>query len=51
MARGATSAERPWRELAEAAQTTSDNTAANLLLRDLGGPAAFTAFCRAHGDW
>jgi beta-lactamase class A len=48
--RGASAAELTLAELAEAAQTTSDNTAANLLLRDLGGPAAFTAFCRAHGD-
>lgn len=36
--------------LAEAAQTTSDNTAANLLLRRLGGPAAFTERLRAAGD-
>jgi beta-lactamase class A len=36
--------------LAEAAQTTSDNTAANLLLRKLGGPAGFTALLRASGD-
>ena len=36
--------------LAEAAQTTSDNTAANLLLRRLGGPAAFTARLREAGD-
>lgn len=36
--------------LAEAAQTTSDGAAANLLLRELGGPAAFTAYCRARGD-
>jgi len=49
-ARGATVAELTVAELAEAAQTTSDNAAANVLLRDLGGPAAFTAFCRAHGD-
>ncbi|MCC7061962.1 MAG: class A beta-lactamase [Planctomycetes bacterium] len=49
-ARGAATAELSLAELAEAAQTTSDNGAANLLLRDLGGPAAFTAFCRAHGD-
>jgi len=38
------------RELAEAAQVTSDNTAANLLLRELGGPAAFTARLREIGD-
>lgn len=37
-------------EAARAAQTTSDNPAANLLLRKVGGPAAFTAFCRRHGD-
>lgn len=49
-ARGATQAELTLGELAEAAQTTSDNAAANLLLRDLGGPSAFTAFCRTHGD-
>lgn len=36
--------------LAEAAQTTSDNPAANLLLKLLGGPAAFTAILRATGD-
>ena len=36
--------------LAEAAQTTSDNTAANLLLRRLGGPARFTASVRQAGD-
>ncbi len=36
--------------LAEAAQTASDNTAANLLLTRLGGPAAFTAALRALGD-
>lgn len=36
--------------LAEAAQTTSDNLAANLLLRRLGGPAAFTAKLRELGD-
>ncbi len=37
-------------ELAEAAQKTSDNLAANLLLRQLGGPAAFNEFCREMGD-
>ncbi len=36
--------------LAEAAQTTSDNTAANLLLRRLGGPVRFTASVREAGD-
>lgn len=38
------------RELARATQTTSDNTAANVLLRELGGPAALTAFWRSIGD-
>jgi beta-lactamase class A len=38
-------------ELAEATQTTSDNAAANLLLRErFGGPAGFTAWLRAQGD-
>ena len=37
-------------ELAEAAQKTSDNTAANLLLRRFGGPAGFTARLRRLGD-
>ena len=37
-------------ELAEATQTTSDNAAANLLVRRLGGPAALTAAFRALGD-
>ena len=37
-------------ELAEAAQTTSDNLAANLLLHRLGGPAALTGFWRGLGD-
>ena len=36
--------------LAEAAQTTSDNTATNLLLARLGGPAAVTALWRDLGD-
>lgn len=36
--------------LAEAAQTTSDNVAANLLLQLLGGPAGFTSMLRAAGD-
>ncbi|MGW9134082.1 class A beta-lactamase [Streptomyces sp. NPDC055681] len=30
--------------------THSDNTAANLLLRELGGPGAVTSFCRSIGD-
>lgn len=36
--------------LAEAAVTTSDNTAANLLLAAIGGPAELTAFLRKSGD-
>ncbi len=36
--------------LAEAAQTTSDNVAANLLLKLIGGPAGFTAILRSAGD-
>ena len=36
--------------LAEAAQTTSDNAAGNLLLARLGGPAGFTAALRRLGD-
>ena len=38
------------RELARATQVTSDNAAANVLLRELGGPAALTAFWRSLGD-
>ncbi len=45
MASGAT-----LRELARATQTTSDNPAANILLRQLGGPAGLTAFWRSLGD-
>jgi len=37
-------------ELGEAAQTQSDNGAANILLRALGGPQALTAFFRSLGD-
>jgi beta-lactamase class A len=36
--------------LARAAITLSDNTAANLLLTQLGGPAELTQFCRSQGD-
>lgn len=50
VARGASYGEASLVELAEAVQTRSDNTAANLLLRDLGGFAAFRSFCRANGD-
>jgi beta-lactamase class A len=38
------------RDLARAAQITSDNTAANVLLRDFGGPAMLTQFWRSIGD-
>jgi beta-lactamase class A len=38
------------RELAQATQVTSDNPAANILLKALGGPAALTAFWRSIGD-
>lgn len=37
-------------ECAAAAVRVSDNTAANLLLRELGGPAALTRFFRRLGD-
>ena len=37
-------------DLCEAAVTLSDNTAANLILKSLGGPRAFTAFARSLGD-
>ncbi|GAA2506460.1 class A beta-lactamase [Streptomyces gobitricini] len=37
-------------ELCDAAIRYSDNTAANLLLRELGGPGAVTRFCRSLGD-
>ena len=36
--------------LCEAAITLSDNTAANLLLKTIGGPAGLTAFARGLGD-
>jgi beta-lactamase class A len=36
--------------LAEAAQTTSDNVAANLLLKLVDGPAGFTTILRSAGD-
>jgi beta-lactamase class A len=38
------------RELCDAAVRYSDNTAANLLLADLGGPTEITAFARTLGD-
>lgn len=37
-------------ELCHATMTTSDNTAANLLLAAIGGPPAVTAFARSLGD-
>ncbi|MFI8518857.1 class A beta-lactamase [Streptomyces sp. NPDC085481] len=37
-------------ELCEYSITHSDNTAANLLLRELGGPTAVTRFARSLGD-
>lgn len=37
-------------QLCAAALIHSDNAAANLLLRALGGPAAVTRFCRSTGD-
>lgn len=37
-------------QLCDAAVRYSDNTAANLLVRELGGPAAVTAFVRTLGD-
>jgi len=37
-------------QLAEAAMTVSDNTAANLLLVSLGGPPALNVFLRSIGD-
>lgn len=36
--------------LCEAAVTQSDNTAANLLLKQIGGPQALTAYARSLGD-
>lgn len=37
-------------ELCAAAVSESDNAAANLILRELGGPTAVTRFCRSTGD-
>ena len=37
-------------ELCEAAMIVSDNTAGNLLLESLGGPAGLTAYARSLGD-
>lgn len=36
--------------LCEATATTSDNTAANLVMKALGGPASVTGFLRENGD-
>lgn len=38
------------RDLCDAAIRHSDGTAGNLLVRDIGGPAAFTAYLRTLGD-
>jgi beta-lactamase class A len=38
------------RDLCDAAIRYSDGTAGNLLVRDIGGPAAFTAYLRGLGD-
>jgi beta-lactamase class A len=40
----------PVTELIDAILLISDNTAANLLLHSIGGPAAWTAFARSLGD-
>lgn len=48
LAAGAT--DMPVVDLCEAAQTQSDNGAANILLRANGGPQALTAFFRSLGD-
>jgi beta-lactamase class A len=37
-------------ELCQGALQRSDNTAANLLLRTIGGPPVITAFARSIGD-
>ena len=37
-------------ELCAAAAGVSDNTAANLILKEIGGPAGWTAYARALGD-
>jgi len=39
-----------WRQLCSAAVSDSDNTAANLVVERLGGPAAVTRFLRSTGD-
>lgn len=42
--------EAPLKDVCEVALTRSDNTAGNLLLRRIGGPAGLTAFARTLGD-
>jgi beta-lactamase class A len=37
-------------EICDAAVTLSDNTAGNLMLKNIGGPEGFTAFARSLGD-
>jgi beta-lactamase class A len=37
-------------EICEAAVTQSDNTAGNMILREIGGPAGLTSFFRSIGD-
>src|SRR5262249_11415202 len=37
-------------DICEAAVTLSDNTAANLILKNIGGPEGLTAFARSLGD-
>ena len=39
-----------WRQLCSAAVSDSDNTAANLVVERVGGPAAVTRFLRSTGD-
>jgi beta-lactamase class A len=46
----ATSATMSVADMCEAAVEISDNTCANLLLAEVGGPAALTAFWRSTGD-
>ncbi len=50
LARGESNATSTVGELARATGTTSDNPAANVLVRHLGGPETLTAYCRRHGD-
>ncbi len=49
-AAGGTRAELPIEALCAATVTVSDNAAANLLLGEIGGPPALTAWLRATGD-